>query len=103
MNRFAARCQPGAVRAQVRANTARAGRLATLPAADAVSDDDDQCMGCMQVRANVRLLRQCHRSASADGRQACRGNECFCRPMWCLDWCVDASAGRACDAPPDAR
>ena len=79
------------LRAQVRDNTERAGRMPAATAEPPADDDDDHCMGCMQVRASIRLLRQCALAAPQPGLPRCDGTACFCRPMWCLDWCV---AGR---------
>ncbi|XP_070693135.1 E3 ubiquitin-protein ligase TM129 isoform X1 [Pempheris klunzingeri] len=41
----------------------------------------EPCIGCMQVPANTKLVRQCH-AEGADNESECQ--RCFCRPMWCL-------------------
>ncbi|CAM4609427.1 unnamed protein product [Leuciscus chuanchicus] len=38
----------------------------------------EPCIGCMQVNANVKLVRLCQ----GDGEGECQ--QCYCRPMWCL-------------------
>ena len=43
------------------------------------SQDLEQCIGCGEAQAGVRLARQCGQL----GDNPCR--ECNCRPMWCLD------------------
>ena len=83
---------PRAARAgsQVRANTEHTGQVLSPASGEGAApggEDDDHCMGCMQVRANIRLRRQCTGAARAEGaQQPCDGTACFCRPMWCLDW-----------------
>jgi len=41
------------------------------------SEEMDFCLGCMQRRANTRLVRRCVTDTAG-----C--TPCFCRPMWCL-------------------
>jgi len=41
------------------------------------SEEMDFCLGCMQRRANTRLVRRCIADMAG-----C--TPCFCRPMWCL-------------------
>lgn len=41
----------------------------------------EPCIGCMQVPANVKLVRLCQAEGS-DSESDCQ--HCFCRPMWCL-------------------
>ncbi|XP_072520099.1 E3 ubiquitin-protein ligase TM129 [Salminus brasiliensis] len=38
----------------------------------------EPCIGCMQVSANIKLMRLCR----DDGDGECQ--QCYCRPMWCL-------------------
>ncbi|XP_043188090.1 E3 ubiquitin-protein ligase TM129-like [Amphibalanus amphitrite] len=45
-----------------------------------VTEDLEQCIGCGEVPAGVRLARQCGQMGPGE---PCR--ECNCRPMWCLD------------------
>eukprot|EP00039_Didymoeca_costata_P024467 m.10347 g.10347 ORF g.10347 m.10347 type:complete len:381 (+) comp4247_c0_seq1:216-1358(+) len=45
------------------------------PCVDSSLQDDDKCVGCLGVRANVKLKKHCD-------SQECR--DCPCRPMWCL-------------------
>ena len=44
------------------------------------NDDDEaeQCIGCMQSSANVKLDKLC--ADEVDGSSEC--SRCFCRPMW---------------------
>uniref|UniRef100_W5MYU1 Transmembrane protein 129, E3 ubiquitin protein ligase n=1 Tax=Lepisosteus oculatus TaxID=7918 RepID=W5MYU1_LEPOC len=42
------------------------------------NQDLDPCIGCMQVTANMKLVKLCQ--DNSDG--ACQ--QCYCRPMWCL-------------------
>ena len=49
----------------------------------------ENCIGCMQKIANVKLIRRCVPEDDAEplrgvnGEEACR--QCYCRPMWCAD------------------
>ncbi|XP_063159320.1 E3 ubiquitin-protein ligase TM129 isoform X1 [Candoia aspera] len=38
----------------------------------------DLCIGCMQTRANVKLLKNCQEPREGECQP------CFCHPMWCL-------------------
>lgn len=51
-----------------RAPSDRLGRLQDLEA----------CIGCMQTRASVRLVKTCQEADEGECQQCC------CRPMWCL-------------------
>uniref|UniRef100_A0A8D1PNA6 Transmembrane protein 129, E3 ubiquitin ligase n=1 Tax=Sus scrofa TaxID=9823 RepID=A0A8D1PNA6_PIG len=42
------------------------------------SQDLEACIGCMQTRASVKLVKTCQEAAEG----ACQ--QCSCRPMWCL-------------------
>uniref|UniRef100_A0AC11EBM2 Transmembrane protein 129, E3 ubiquitin ligase n=1 Tax=Ovis aries TaxID=9940 RepID=A0AC11EBM2_SHEEP len=42
------------------------------------SQDLEACIGCMQARASVKLVKRCQAAAAG----ACQ--QCRCRPMWCL-------------------
>lgn len=43
------------------------------------NQDIENCIGCMAVRANIKLSKQCDTLSSGECQQ------CYCRPMWCLD------------------
>lgn len=38
----------------------------------------EPCIGCMQTRASVKLVKTCQEPAVGECQQ------CYCRPMWCL-------------------
>ncbi|XP_075800077.1 E3 ubiquitin-protein ligase TM129 isoform X2 [Microtus pennsylvanicus] len=38
----------------------------------------EACIGCMQTRASVKLVKTCQEPAVGECQQ------CYCRPMWCL-------------------
>lgn len=38
----------------------------------------EACIGCMQTRASVKLVKTCQEAAEGECQQ------CYCRPMWCL-------------------
>ena len=40
--------------------------------------DLEACIGCMQTRASVKLVKTCQAAAEGECQQ------CYCRPMWCL-------------------
>ncbi|XP_069451035.1 E3 ubiquitin-protein ligase TM129 [Ovis canadensis] len=42
------------------------------------SQDLEACIGCMQTRASVKLVKHCQAAAAGECQQ------CRCRPMWCL-------------------
>ncbi|XP_008840048.1 E3 ubiquitin-protein ligase TM129 isoform X3 [Nannospalax galili] len=42
------------------------------------SQELEACIGCMQTRANVKLVKTCQEPAVGECQQ------CYCRPMWCL-------------------
>ncbi|XP_022410520.1 E3 ubiquitin-protein ligase TM129 isoform X1 [Delphinapterus leucas] len=42
------------------------------------SQDLEACIGCMQTRASVRLVKTCQEADEGECQQCC------CRPMWCL-------------------
>lgn len=41
----------------------------------------ENCMGCMEVRPNVKLQKMC--TESVESADPC--SSCYCRPMWCVD------------------
>ncbi|XP_037316822.2 E3 ubiquitin-protein ligase TM129 isoform X3 [Pungitius pungitius] len=49
----------------------------TLPS----GQEMEPCIGCMQVPANLKLVRLCQ-AEGAPNVSECQ--QCFCRPMWCL-------------------
>uniref|UniRef100_A0A8D0HJR7 Transmembrane protein 129, E3 ubiquitin ligase n=1 Tax=Sphenodon punctatus TaxID=8508 RepID=A0A8D0HJR7_SPHPU len=38
----------------------------------------EPCIGCMQTRANIKLVKNCREPNEGECQQ------CYCRPMWCL-------------------
>lgn len=42
------------------------------------SQELEPCIGCMQTRASVKLVKTCQEPAIGECQQ------CYCRPMWCL-------------------
>lgn len=42
------------------------------------SQELEACIGCMQTRASVKLVKTCQEAAEGECQQ------CYCRPMWCL-------------------
>ncbi|XP_066505363.1 E3 ubiquitin-protein ligase TM129 [Hoplias malabaricus] len=56
----------------------------------------EPCIGCMQVNANIKLVRSCQ-DDSADGE--CQ--QCYCRPMWCLNCMGKWFASRQDQARPE--
>ncbi|XP_053317481.1 E3 ubiquitin-protein ligase TM129 [Spea bombifrons] len=38
----------------------------------------EPCIGCMQTRANIKLVKRCRAPDEGECQQ------CYCRPMWCL-------------------
>ncbi|XP_014695738.1 E3 ubiquitin-protein ligase TM129 [Equus asinus] len=42
------------------------------------SQELEACIGCMQTRASVKLVKMCQEVAEGECQQ------CYCRPMWCL-------------------
>ncbi|KAG3277066.1 E3 ubiquitin-protein ligase TM129 [Ictidomys tridecemlineatus] len=42
------------------------------------SQELEACIGCMQTRASVKLVKTCQEPAVGECQQ------CYCRPMWCL-------------------
>ncbi|XP_042888973.1 E3 ubiquitin-protein ligase TM129-like [Penaeus japonicus] len=47
----------------------------------ALLEEQDMCIGCMAVKADVKLQRRCG-TTTAEGGGGCV--TCYCRPMWCL-------------------
>ncbi|BFZ01866.1 hypothetical protein BsWGS_04905 [Bradybaena similaris] len=43
----------------------------------------EQCIGCMQKMADVKLQKHCEDPAGEQLSEVCI--PCFCRPMWCLE------------------
>nr|DBA29390.1 TPA: hypothetical protein GDO54_009618 [Pyxicephalus adspersus] len=43
------------------------------------SQELELCIGCMQTRANIKIIKNCHEPALGECQQ------CFCRPMWCMN------------------
>ncbi|CAG5122495.1 unnamed protein product [Candidula unifasciata] len=43
----------------------------------------EQCIGCMQKMADVKLQKHCEDPAGEPGSEVCV--PCFCRPMWCME------------------
>ncbi|XP_029805437.1 E3 ubiquitin-protein ligase TM129 isoform X2 [Suricata suricatta] len=42
------------------------------------SQELEACIGCMQTRASVKLVKTCQEADEGECQQ------CYCRPMWCL-------------------
>jgi len=64
-----------------------------------MNDDDEaeQCIGCMQSSANVKLDKLC--ADEADGSSEC--SRCFCRPMWCVSCMARWFASRQEESSPE--
>lgn len=43
----------------------------------------DQCIGCMQVTANMKLNKLCDNVTESRNSDSC--TMCYCRPMWCIE------------------
>ncbi|KAI4491749.1 hypothetical protein M0804_003141 [Polistes exclamans] len=43
----------------------------------------EQCMGCMQVKSNVKLNKYCGNITDGPSNDEC--TTCHCRPMWCIE------------------
>ncbi|XP_014482017.1 PREDICTED: E3 ubiquitin-protein ligase TM129 [Dinoponera quadriceps] len=43
----------------------------------------DQCVGCMQVTANMKLNKLCDNVTENRDSDGC--TVCYCRPMWCIE------------------
>lgn len=43
-------------------------------------EEQDMCIGCMAVKADVKLQRRCGTTNAGEGGCV----TCYCRPMWCL-------------------
>jgi len=63
-----------------------------------VTEELEDCIGCMAVRANITLVRACQ-SYTEGGEAACVN--CYCRPMWCLDCMAKWFASRQDQANPE--
>jgi len=59
--------------------------------------DAEQCIGCMQSTANVKLDKRCAREE--DGTSEC--SRCFCRPMWCVSCMARWFASRQEESSPE--
>jgi len=60
-------------------------------------DEAEQCIGCMQFPANVKLDKLC--AVEADGSSEC--SRCFCRPMWCVSCMARWFASRQEQSSPE--
>lgn len=60
-------------------------------------DEAEQCIGCMQSPANVKLDKLC--ADEADGSSDC--SKCFCRPMWCVSCMARWFASRQEESSPE--
>ncbi|XP_022091883.1 E3 ubiquitin-protein ligase TM129-like [Acanthaster planci] len=56
----------------------------------------DNCIGCLQVRADIKLVKQCAEGQQGDCIQ------CFCRPMWCLECMCKWFASRQNQSQPES-
>ena len=68
------------------------------------SQDEEMCIGCMQTKANVKLVRRCEgavRQFVAGGQQLQECVPCFCRPMWCIDCLAKWFAARQDKEQPE--
>lgn len=71
--------------------TARANPTSPQP------DEAEQCIGCMQSPANVKLNKRC--AHEEDGASEC--TRCFCRPMWCVSCMARWFASRQEESSPE--
>lgn len=56
---------------------AGAGKAVPAPTGPGLQELE-ACIGCMQTRAGVKLVKSCQDAAAGECQQ------CYCRPMWCL-------------------
>ncbi|XP_038065092.1 E3 ubiquitin-protein ligase TM129-like [Patiria miniata] len=56
----------------------------------------DNCIGCLQTRSNVKLVKLCEEGQGGDCVQ------CFCRPMWCLECMCKWFASRQNQSQPES-
>jgi hypothetical protein len=69
----------------------------------------EQCIGCMQKAADIKLLKQCDGGGGGGGAEEGGGRrrredtcmQCFCRPMWCLDCMAKWFASRQKQSEPE--
>lgn len=60
-------------------------------------EEAEQCIGCMQAPANVKLDKRC--AHETDGSSEC--SRCFCRPMWCVSCMARWFASRQEESSPE--
>ncbi|XP_032662636.1 transmembrane protein 129 [Odontomachus brunneus] len=58
----------------------------------------DQCIGCMQATANMKLQKLCDVIESRDS-DSC--TMCYCRPMWCIECMAKWFASRQDEHAPE--
>uniref|UniRef100_A0A915JZV4 E3 ubiquitin-protein ligase TM129 n=1 Tax=Romanomermis culicivorax TaxID=13658 RepID=A0A915JZV4_ROMCU len=58
------------------------------PMTDVEKENLDNCIGCMQVKADVKLQKRCADSTfdifDEEGQIIPHCRRCYCRPMWCV-------------------
>ncbi|ELK06590.1 E3 ubiquitin-protein ligase TM129 [Pteropus alecto] len=59
------------------------------------SQELEACIGCMQTRASVKLVKTCQEVAESECQR------CYCRPMWCLTCMGKWFASRQDQQRPD--
>ncbi|XP_076992330.1 E3 ubiquitin-protein ligase TM129 [Tamandua tetradactyla] len=59
------------------------------------SQELEACIGCMQARASVKLVKTCQEAGAGECQQ------CYCRPMWCLTCLGKWFASRQDQQRPD--
>merc|ERR1711997_210479 len=64
-----------------------------------VNEQVDNCIGCMVVPSDVKLMRRCDTVNSDNPEDSCV--TCYCRPMWCINCMGKWFASRQDQKKPD--
>ncbi|KAJ8026378.1 hypothetical protein HOLleu_34202 [Holothuria leucospilota] len=59
------------------------------------SPEPDNCIGCLQIQSNVKLIKRCDDLTTGNCVQ------CYCRPMWCCDCMCKWFASRQNQSRPE--
>lgn len=63
------------------------------------SEELEYCIGCMQVRSNIKLDKRCGNTTERPILDDC--TMCHCRPMWCVECMAKWFASRQDENTPE--
>ena len=64
----------------------------------------EPCIGCMQQQSDCKLQKMCadpQPGVAGNGSEARACQQCYCRPMWCIDCMARWFASRQNQAEPE--